>query len=61
MPLPTTQPRRIRPAGRSKSRPPVLWRDLAPEHQALVAHVLAVLVRRLHLQRQTEEAHVERA
>ena len=61
MPLPTTQPRRIHSACRSKSRPPVLWRNLAPEHQAHVAHVLAVLVRRLHLQRQTEEPHVEHA
>jgi hypothetical protein len=61
MPLPTTQPRPTRPAGRSKSSPPVLWRDLAPEHQAHVAHVLAVLVRRLHLQFQTKEPHVEHA
>jgi hypothetical protein len=44
-----------------KSRPPVLWRDLPPEHQTQVAHVLAVVVRRLYQQRQAEELRVEHA
>lgn len=61
MPLPTTRRRRIRPGGRLKNRPPVLWRDLPPEHQTQVAHVLAVVVRRLYQQRQAEELRVEHA
>ncbi len=60
MPLPTTR-RRTRPAGRLKCRPAVLWRDLPLEHQTQVAHMLAVLVRRIHQQRQTEGPRVEHA
>jgi hypothetical protein len=61
MPLPTIPRQRIRPAGQLKSRPPVLWRDLTLEHQTQVAHILAVLVRRLHQQQRTEEPRVEHA
>ncbi len=61
MPQPTTRRRRIRPAGRLKGRPPMLWLELAPEDQTHVAHVLAVLVRRLHQQRQAEGPRVEHA
>jgi hypothetical protein len=44
-----------------KSRPQILWRDLPPETQTQLAHIVAVLVRRLHRQRQTEGPCVEHA
>jgi hypothetical protein len=60
--LPTIQRRRrFRPTGRFKSRSPKLWPDLTLEHQTQVAHVLAVLVRRLHQQHQTEGSRVDHA
>ncbi len=61
MQLPTTRRRRIHPAGRLKSRPPVLWQDLPLERQTQVAHVLAVLVRRIHQQCDSEVPRVEHA
>jgi hypothetical protein len=61
MPLPTSQRRRLRPTGRLKTRPPKLWPDLSLEHRRQVAHVLSVLVRRLHQQHQPEGRRVDDA
>jgi hypothetical protein len=59
MPLPTSQRRRFRPTSRLNTRPPKLWPDLSLEQQRQVAHVLAVLVRRLHQQHQMEDRRVD--
>jgi hypothetical protein len=49
---------RTNPSHRMRLLPPRIWRELPPEHQVQVAHVLAVLVRRVH---RAQDAPNERA
>jgi hypothetical protein len=46
------------PSHRMRLLPPRIWRELPQVHQVRIAHVLAVLVRRLH---QAEDPRDERA
>jgi hypothetical protein len=58
MQLAIARRRSTSPSHRMRLLPPRIWRELPQENQAHVAHVLAVLVRRLH---QTQDARNERA
>ena len=70
--LPTTPPRRpllslphLPPDGAATSRPPPVWRQLAPESRRQLAQVVADLLRRSHLRQHLREgpdddAHPER-
>jgi len=47
------------PSRLAKISPPPVWRDLSLEHQKNVAHLVALLVRRIRHQPQELEAHRE--